>query len=392
MAITKCPNCNHKVSTLAAKCPHCDTEVAGNLSYCPECNDAYINGSTICPSCGYGVANEHVAPNQGDDQSASHDANDSASVCVNQHPHESAAGNESNAPEEILEDNENNEKHHSGRFTTFALIILIGIVLTGIAIGGILYYQNMQQRQAETLAFNETKNHFTPDAAKTFLQSYPESEYADSLHLLTKEYETQQKAWLDIAESIKREDFAQYLTTYPDGYFATQAEEKLDSIDWSHTKQNATPDAIKFYMDNHIHGKHIQTARAGLNAVGAYRVNYPERAAINNAMMRFFIALSNNNTNMLTNITTQAVNAKASDLISKAEPNNRTRYMLTSTIDIDKDIADSLNTYSTSCTVLRTITTPERNTIQKAFTVKARINHEFKIEVLSMKSEIINQQ
>lgn len=437
MAITKCPNCNNKVSTLALKCPHCNTSVAGNLSYCPECNDAYINGSTICPSCGFGLietvptadvsdtSNNHLnepseyayAPREvsntpenicdetnevydetNDVHNESEDIYDATEETVDTTEEpvdevvESEDGDETNEDanepdEETSEDDDNASNKHN----IFAISIIVGIILLGLAIGGTLYYKYMLQNEEETLAYTQLQQNFAPNTANAFLKTYPDSKYADSLRIQLKEYDEQSKAWQHISESSKREDFVTYINNHKTGYFLKTAEAKLDSIDWSHTKQNATPDAIKFYMDNHANGKHIEVARAGLNAINAYRVNYPERSAVNNAIMRFFMALSNSTPDMLTNITSPAVYATANSLITKADKANTTRYSITSTIDIDKDITNDGNTYSTSCVVLRTVTTPDRNITKKSFYVKARLDNDYKIQVLSMSTQTMSE-
>ncbi len=49
MAISKCPECEGKLSTTTKKCIHCGADV----KLCPECESLCLSNSTVCKDCGY---------------------------------------------------------------------------------------------------------------------------------------------------------------------------------------------------------------------------------------------------------------------------------------------------------------------------------------------------
>lgn len=59
MALIKCPECGHEISSKAKTCVHCGC----NIFVCPECNKAYSEAIERCNACGY-IMNEkaHTSP------------------------------------------------------------------------------------------------------------------------------------------------------------------------------------------------------------------------------------------------------------------------------------------------------------------------------------------
>ena len=51
MALIKCKECNHEISSTAEYCPHCGYK--NDVRTCPECGALVKEDDEICKECGY---------------------------------------------------------------------------------------------------------------------------------------------------------------------------------------------------------------------------------------------------------------------------------------------------------------------------------------------------
>lgn len=70
MALLKCPECGHDISSNAKACPNCGAEIC----ICPDCGTAYVGKQRECAKCGY------LFEKKNDIQSEIDDAQDATSV------------------------------------------------------------------------------------------------------------------------------------------------------------------------------------------------------------------------------------------------------------------------------------------------------------------------
>ena len=138
---------------------------------------------------------------------------------------------------------------------------------------------------------------------------------------------------------------------------------------------------------DHPDGKYAEMAREQKQFIIDSRPTDEERSTIGRIISAYFAALTDNNKEALSDITTSAVFSKSCDFIDGHTGNGVTSYTITSPVSIEKRPSDDGPTYSASCTVSRTATDSDGAPQSKTFSVRVSFNTQLQLSAMSMKGQ-----
>ena len=178
-----------------------------------------------------------------------------------------------------------------------------------------------------------------------------------------------------------------FRSKFPNSPFDQRAYDKIDSLDWTYAKRSDTEGALQKYLDMHPDGKFAEMAREQKQFIIDSRPTDEERSTIGRVINAYFAALTDNNKEALSNITTSTVFSKSCDFIDGHAGNSVTSYSVTSPVSIEKRPSDNGPTYNATCTVSRTATDSDGAPLSKTFSVRASFNTQLQLSAMSMKGQ-----
>lgn len=326
------------------------------LIICPECGREISSRARSCPHCG--AENKELQ----------------------QHPATSPSQLENKAPIPKKE-----RKISKKKLRLIVLCSLVGVILLG-GVGWLLYH-NYQQAKEEEMDYDLLMENFSIADAETFLLRHPETEHKKDIEDNIALYQRYEQEWAKIVTSTNVDDFAMFRSKFPNSPFDQRAYDKIDSLDWTYAKRSDTEGALQKYLDLHPDGKFAEMAREQKQFIIDSRPTDEERSTIGSIINAYFAALTDNNKEALSNITTSTVFSKSCDFIDGHAGNSVTSYSITSPVSIEKRPSDNGPTYSATCTVSRTATDSDGAPISKTFSVRASFNTQLQLSAMSMKGQ-----
>ena len=325
------------------------------LINCPECGRMISSRTNSCPYCG----TENVK------------MQDETPVLA-QHKEESAA------PKKVRKISR--KKLGIILASCFVAAALIGVV-------GWLLYHNHQLKVEEDTQYDMLMDDFSIADAETFLLKYPETRHLKEIQDNITLYQRYEQEWNKIVASTNVDDFAMFRSKFPDSPFDQKAYDKIDSLDWVYAKRSDTEGALQKYLDLHPDGKYADMAREQRQFIIDSRPSPEERSAISRIINAYFAALTDNNKEALSDITTPTVFGRSCDFMDEHAGNGATNYTITSPIGVEKKPSEGGPTYSASCMVSRVATNIDGVSESRVFNVKVSFNTQLQLSAVSMKSQ-----
>ena len=267
-------------------------------------------------------------------------------------------------------------------------LIWIGSAAAVVLLGGLgwLLYHNHQLAAEEEAQYETLMDNFSIADAETFLLKYPDNEHQKDIRDNIALYQRYEQEWAKIVTSTNVDDFAMFRSKFPNSPFDQRAYDKIDSLDWIYAKRSDTEGALQKYLDLHPDGKYAEMAREQKQYIIDSRPTNEERGTISRIINADFAALTDNNKEALSNITTPAVFSKSCDFIDGHE-GNVNHYAVISGIIIEKKPAESGPTYAAACTVSRVGADAEGQSVSKTFSVRTTFNTQLQLSSVSMKGQ-----
>lgn len=294
MAIIKCPECGHEVSSAAEKCPNCGVAIAGNIMTCPDCGRVVLRSTTVCPSCGAKL----TAPSPASAPSpVTPRREESGKKYNNLDPY----GSMSPAPKD--------GKKKKGVVTgvVIAVAVVVIAVLAYVLIGNAQSAKNEQEAYENVIASSDTALY------NQYLRDFPDGKHADEVKAKLSTLVTEIKDWNDACVNNSRSSFVNFLSNHPGSPYEQACKDKIDSLDFQDALAAGTPDALQMYIQNHPDGKYIDQATAAQKNINDTKVQPEEAQQIKSLCSQFFTALSSKDEATLT----QAVAAKMDNFLNK---------------------------------------------------------------------------
>lgn len=388
MAMIKCPECGHDVSSNAAFCPNCGIKIANNIKFCSACGAPMIKSASQCPECGKSYVDEAVEAQSAPTATQATTVSPRVTPTTNMEANQDAATNmEPEAPK---------KKANPWLIT----LIIVAVLAIG---GGIGYFamhssstDSQEEADYEILKGGDTNIQDYQD----FLAKYPDSKYKSDV----QEMMNTAKAWNNIVNSSSKEDFSEFMNKYPSSAFEGSCKTKIDSLDWLQAKQLNTPEAIQNYMNQHPDGKYFsdaQIAQSTLNEQATQQENSQiqpnEDESARTTMSTFFSGLGNNDKTEICaslaptmNYFLKKQNATKADVINwmvklHSGDITSTTYNVNDIALKKTPSADGTAAYDVTCSVDNNIQRTCDGETFASYTVTAKLNSQFKIIVMKMR-------
>ena len=138
--------------------------------------------------------------------------------------------------------------------------LLVLVVLLGLIIGGLYYYDYRAEQRRELRAYEMLKGCSNPDFYEDFIIRFPKSEYIAEVKERLKEVSAQQIEWQNLVSSGTRNDLQRFASQHPTSPYAKVALTRIDSLDWAEAKAARSLEAVTYYMATHPDGYYIDQA------------------------------------------------------------------------------------------------------------------------------------
>lgn len=127
-------------------------------------------------------------------------------------------------------------------------------------------YQRLKKQHTETeenTFWEQCKNQNTSEALQQYLTKYPAGRYANEAQ--QRIYALKDKImWENALAGNTKDVFETYLKTYPDGIYRNKAKQRIEDFDWSETLQQNTATAYQQHLSTYPTGKYAAEANAWL--------------------------------------------------------------------------------------------------------------------------------
>lgn len=235
MAMIKCPECRHHISSMAKACPECGFPID------PEWAEAEVQREqeklqeipfTVV------AATEEISVGAVEENTADEESSASGGSEENDVPADSSSGKGSGP----------------------RMWLLVLIILLGLCTGGLYYCDYDEARKREQHAYELLKDCSNPDFYEDFIIRFPKSRHIDEVRERYKEVSAQQAEWQKLVDGGSRDELLRYLQQHPNGRYAKVAEVRIDSLDWQAARERRTLEAVAGYIAAHPEGYYIDEA------------------------------------------------------------------------------------------------------------------------------------
>ncbi len=247
-------------------------------------------------------------------------------------------------------------------------------------------------------AYSALQADTNPDDYQMFLDTYPDSPYAQEVKERMNRLQTEKDAWVAISLSSSKNDFIQFMNRFPNSEYDALCRNKIDSLDWVDAKNVNTPDAIQRYIDEHPDGQYIEDAKTLAGNIETLTVKPEERSMIASICNTFFTALGANDQSgvcsvispeMTSFLSTQ--NATKADVITAMErmhPETITAMNFTVNNDYvitKKDAGNGQYAYNVVYSVDQNIERTDEGKTFASYKVNMEINPLLKVNMVQIK-------
>lgn len=141
-------------------------------------------------------------------------------------------------------------------------LILSFVILLGLCIGGLYYYDYRQHQERELRAYTILQDCSNPAFYEDFIVRFPHSPHIDEVRERLKEVMAQQNEWEKLIAGGNRQELQQFVAEHPGSPYVKMAQTRIDSLDWAEASTLRTIEAVTYYMAAHPDGLYINQADA----------------------------------------------------------------------------------------------------------------------------------
>lgn len=243
MAMIKCPECRHHISSMAKACPECGAPIDPDWAKAEAEKEMKkleeVPFTVEVDGKEYPVEPETIEPEDEIEEEADGEKAPSA---------EDSADND--APSSSVE---KPKKKNRGIFVFL-------VVLLGLCIGGLYYYDYESKQQREERAYELLQDCSNPAFYEDFIVRFPKSRHIEDVRERLQVVLAQQNEWEKLIASGNRQELQQFVAEHPTSPYVKVAQGRIDSLDWAEAQNLRTVEAVTFYMTTHPDGYYIDQA------------------------------------------------------------------------------------------------------------------------------------
>lgn len=243
----KCPECRHHISSMAKACPECGAPIDPEWAKA-EAERELKKLEEVPFTVEVGGADEPETTAE-EGALAAQPVAEEGSTCPPD------ANGETSEPSDAKETSVGGG---NGRGASGWLIGLV--VLLGLLIGGLYYYDYRQSQVREQRAYELLKDCSNPDFYEDFIIRFPKSQYIEEVRERYKKVAAQQNEWQTLIKNGSRDELRQFVNLHPTSPYVKVAQGRIDSLDWAEAKTQRSLEAVTHYMATHPDGYYIDQA------------------------------------------------------------------------------------------------------------------------------------
>ncbi len=243
MAMIKCPECGHHISSLAHACPECGYPI-DPIWAAEEAAKVTKETQEKIDAIPFTVESDGENITE-----------------VEQQPEIEVVIDETTVEDES-DSNQNNEaeiddvpQKSNGMKWFLGIVIVAGLIL-----GGGYYLESQRDSKREMRDYEMLEGCTNPAFYEDFLIKYPKSEYYDEVRQRFFEAQATNNQWEEIKKSGERQKIVNYMRLHPSSPYVGVAKNMIDSIDWFAAREINTVASMETYMDNHRDGLYYDQA------------------------------------------------------------------------------------------------------------------------------------
>lgn len=371
MAIIKCPECGHEVSTAADRCPNCGVSIAGNIKTCLDCGRVMLRNEEVCPSCG-----TKMKPEAADGKSRNHGA---------------ARGNYANTDPYAPADG---KKKKGAKGAVIGVVIAVVVVALGVL--AYMLFDNARKTKEEQQCYDEVIASNDTSLYTLYLENYPDGVHADEVKAKLKEMVAIINDWNDACVNNSKNSYVAFLSSHQGSMFEQACKDKIDSLDFEEAAFANTEEALQAYVNGHPDGKYVSQAMDLQKNIAVMKVRPGEAAQVRMICSQFFSALESRDEAGISETVAEVMdnflnkqNATHADVVAFANKVTENRHV-TFTINNDYKIhkvafsTEELG-YDVTFSVSGSSAVADGQESPITYYVSARINPQMKISSLGMR-------
>lgn len=244
----KCPECRHHISSMAKACPECGAPIDPEWAEAEAKKELQkLEEVPFTVEVGGEEDSLSTIKEEEEAQASEAETTDEGDVTtpLTEEKKEDAA---SPLPPEKA-----NKSSYKGFFVAF-------VVLTGLIIGGLYYYEYNENQKRETRAYELLQDCSNPDFYEDFIVRFPKSKYIEEVRQRYKEVAAQQNEWLKLISNGSKDELLLFVRQHPTSPYVKVAQGRIDSLDWAEAQTLNTLEAVTHYIASHPNGYYIDHA------------------------------------------------------------------------------------------------------------------------------------
>jgi hypothetical protein len=202
--------------------------------------------------------------------------------------------------------------------------IVIAIIIIAILGGAAYGIRDSYIKGHEEEAWTEAKDSATVTSLENFIEMYPDGVHSlEAQELLEEVKKKDSDYWDKICNYGDVSMFKEYKDKFPHGLYLTQADSKIDSLDWIDATQKNTAEAYSEYLSTHPDGVHSSDATSAQNKIASTVASDDDINNMKNCFATYYSAVEEKDDNSVLEffepVTTQyygIANAKKSDIMA----------------------------------------------------------------------------
>jgi predicted RNA-binding Zn-ribbon protein involved in translation (DUF1610 family) len=297
MAIIKCPECGHDVSSRAPVCPNCGAAISGRIVKCRQCGKVFFKDERQCPNCGCPSENVLSVEDDNLENKKVIQESENQQVSYGNQPSDVSSKKTNDAVQLQSVNTTGDVKKGKGKRN----VIIVSLVIILLIVGGGLYFHSYESKNAERNAWNTAMNSEDQGVLQSYLDEFKDAPEAhrDSIEAHLNILKQADIDWTNVLVSNSRDAFQEYLESHANTPHKAEAEHKIDSLDWVLAKSLNTIDAFQTYKDSHPSGEYTDDADEQMKVINSKTVQPEEKRMISAIMNEFFSSINANDENGL---------------------------------------------------------------------------------------------
>lgn len=275
MALIICPECKNQVSDKAEFCPHCGLKIAGNPDIIGDTQNSSVN-----------IKQQSLQTRKDFEQTSSTQQYES-----------------DNLGKDRITQKGGNGKSKS--------LIIVSFLVALVIVGTAYYFYNNSQSEKEQEDYEYAMQTDDPMVLKMYLSRYADASQAhrDSVNVRLEMLSQKDTDWMNAVTSGTKNALEDYINNNPNSPHKGEALNKIDSIDFAIASRINSIDSYTKYLQQHPDGKYAGQAQDFLDSRKETEVSNEDIVAAKTIFKHFFQAInSHNESKLLETVSEQLTN------------------------------------------------------------------------------------